>query len=199
MEAMGAVTEVVKIEECDLNFINDVEEAGGRNVYACFQCGTCSGGCPVSFVMDYTPRRIMRMVQLGMREKVLSSATIWLCSSCNTCITRCPREVELPAVMAALKSIAIKEGIDAKIKEGPIFYKTMIENIKKYGRVHETGLFMSFARKTGGLMKVLKELPLGITLLRKGKLKLSPEKIESTDQLKTMFKSIEQLDGGVSQ
>lgn len=189
--------EVITREEFDQNFIKGVEEASLVQVYACFQCGVCSGGCPVSFAMDHTPRQIMRMAQLGMREEVLSSATIWLCSSCNTCITRCPREIELPEVMASLKSIAIREGVDAKIREGPSFYKTMVELMEKYGRVHEPELYMKFAQRTG-LTKLLKQLPLSINLFRKGKLKLSPEKVESTHQLKTIFKSLEQLKEGAS-
>jgi len=190
---MEVASKVIKREEFDPNFINEVEAATDIDVYACYQCGVCSGGCPINFMMDYTPRQIMRMVQMGMRETVLSSTTIWLCSSCNTCFTRCPREIELPEVMASLKSIAIKEGIDAKIKEGPILYKTMVENMEKYGRIHETELYMTFARKTG-LKKLLKQLPLGITLFRKGKMKLSPEKIESLDQLKAIIKGIEQVE-----
>jgi heterodisulfide reductase subunit C len=190
---MEVATKVIKRKEFDPSFINDVEAATGIELYACYQCGVCSGGCPSSFMMDYTPRQIMRMVQMGMREKVLSSTTIWLCSSCNTCFTRCPREIDLPEVMASLKSIAIKEGIEAKIMEGPVLYKSMVENMEKYGRIHEAELYMTFARKTGAA-KLLKQLPLAITLLRKGKLKLSPEKIKSLDQLKAMIRSIEQLE-----
>jgi heterodisulfide reductase subunit C len=190
---MEITSKVINMEEIDPSFINEVETATGIDVYACYQCGVCSGGCPSSFMMDYTPRQIMRMVQAGMREKVLSSTTIWLCSSCNTCFTRCPREIDLPEVMATLKSMAIKEDVDAKIKEGPVLYKSMVENMKKHGRIHEAELYMTFARKTG-VKKLLKQLPMAITLLRKGKLKLLPEKIESLDQLKAMIRGVEQLE-----
>lgn len=95
--------------------------------------------------------------------------------------------------MGALKSMAIKEGIDAKIKEGRVLYKSMVESMKKYGRVYVVGLYMTFARKTG-VTKMLKQLPFAITLLRKGKLKLLPERIKSLDQLKAMIRSIEQLE-----
>jgi heterodisulfide reductase subunit C len=118
---MEIATRVIRRDELDPSFTREVEAAAGTDIWACYQCSVCSGGCPISFMMDYTPRQIMRMVQLGMRETVLSSATIWLCSSCNTCFTRCPRQIELPEVMATLKSIAIKSGIEAKIREGPAF------------------------------------------------------------------------------
>jgi len=183
----------IKREQFDPIFSQFVEKAAGTDIYACYQCGMCSGGCPVSFMMDYTPRQILRMGQLGMKDEVLSSTTIWLCASCNTCFTRCPREIDLPEVMATLKSQAIKEGFPSKIREGQIFYKTMVENMKKYGRVHETEVFMNFARKAG-INKLVKQLPMGLTLFRKGKLKLSPEKVKSAEQLKALIQSVRQVE-----
>jgi len=182
----------IKREQFDPSFSRFVEEVAGTDIYACYQCGMCSGGCPVSFMMDYTPRQILRMGQLGMKDEVLSSSTIWLCASCNTCFTRCPREIDLPEVMATLKGRAIKEGFPSKIMEGQILYKTMVENMKKYGRVHEAQVFVNFARKAG-VNKLIKQLPMGLTLFRKGKLKLSPEKIKSIEQLKALIRSVKQI------
>ncbi len=190
---METASKTIRRDELDPSFTREVEAAAGTDVWACYQCSVCSGGCPLSFMMDYTPRQIMRMCQFGMRDKVLSSSTMWLCSSCNTCFTRCPREIEIPEVMASLKSIAIKSGIDAKIKEGPALYKTMVDSMKKYGRIHETGLIIDFARKTGAT-KLLKMAPLGLNLFRKGKLKFRPEKIESVEQLKTMIKAMQEME-----
>lgn len=183
----------IKREQFDPSFSKLVEEVAGTDIYACYQCGMCSGGCPVSFMMDYTPRQIMRMSQLGMKDDVLSSTTIWLCASCNTCFARCPREIDLPEVMATLKSRAIKEGFPSKIREGQILYKIMVENMKKYGRVHEAEVFVKFASKAG-INKLVKQLPMGLTLFRKRKLKLSPEKIKSVEQLKTLIQSVKQIE-----
>jgi len=183
----------IKREHFDPSFSRFVEEVAGTDIYACYQCGMCSGGCPVSFMMDYTPRQIMRMSQLGMKSDVLASTTIWLCASCNTCFTRCPREIDLPEVMATLKSRAIKEGFPSKIMEGQALYKTMVENMKKYGRVHETEVFVRFASKAG-ISKLVKQMPLGLTLFRKGKLKLSPEKVKSVEQLKTLIQAVKKVE-----
>jgi heterodisulfide reductase subunit C len=187
-------TQAIRIEECDLNFVNEIIEAGGEKANICFQCGTCSGGCPTTFAMDYTPRQIMRMVQLGMRDEVLSSATIWLCASCNTCTTRCPRGVELTEVMAAIKSIAIRENVKAKIKEGPVFYKSMVEIIEKYGRMYEPGLMLKLALKSGGIKGLLKDASLGIAMFKKGKLGILPTKIRHAKDLKAMIKRIEEIE-----
>ncbi|NIQ78825.1 MAG: heterodisulfide reductase subunit C, partial [Anaerolineae bacterium] len=90
--------------ESDL--LREVEQKGARNVSACYQCGKCTAGCPVAYEMDYTPNQIIRGVQLGMREMVLSSRAIWLCAACETCSTRCPQEADPAAVMDALRHIA---------------------------------------------------------------------------------------------
>lgn len=84
---------------------------GGKYIKRCFQCGTCSAGCPVREIDEkYNPRKIIRMVILGMKEKVLSSDFIWLCSQCDTCEERCPQDVRIPEVMDAIKNLAVREG-----------------------------------------------------------------------------------------
>jgi heterodisulfide reductase subunit C len=91
-------------------FVRQVEEISGQDLLACNQCGKCSAGCPVVAVMDLLPSQVIRMAQLGM-EEVLESNTIWVCASCLTCATRCPKGVDLPRVMEALRQIALRQGI----------------------------------------------------------------------------------------
>lgn len=84
---------------------------GGENIKRCFQCGTCSAGCPIRWIDGkYNPRKIIRMVILGMRDRVLSSDFIWLCSQCYTCEERCPQDVRIPEIMHAIKNLAVREG-----------------------------------------------------------------------------------------
>jgi heterodisulfide reductase subunit C len=71
--------------------IKGLEKKAGVNITDCYQCGKCSAGCPVAFAMDKTPRQIIRLLQLGFLEEALKSRTIWLCATCQTCSTRCPR------------------------------------------------------------------------------------------------------------
>jgi Fe-S oxidoreductase len=52
-------------------FIERVEELSGENVFACYQCGRCSAGCPMAPEMDLLPNQIIRMVQMGLDEEVL--------------------------------------------------------------------------------------------------------------------------------
>nr|MDO8098220.1 4Fe-4S dicluster domain-containing protein [Candidatus Njordarchaeota archaeon] len=98
--------------ELDPKFKDEVSRfPGGANIKRCFQCGTCTAGCPVREIdEEYNPRKIIRMVVLGMRERVLSSDFIWLCSQCYTCDERCPQGVRIKEVMEVLKNMAVKKG-----------------------------------------------------------------------------------------
>jgi heterodisulfide reductase subunit D len=82
----------------------------------CIQCGTCSATCPTAYAMDYSPRQVWRMVQLGLRDEVLNSSTFWLCTTCKACQVRCPRGIDLMDAMIALKEYAF--GKDVNVPEG---------------------------------------------------------------------------------
>ncbi|MFL7807317.1 MAG: 4Fe-4S dicluster domain-containing protein, partial [Anaerolineae bacterium] len=81
------------LAESDIAFLHEVERRSGQNLARCYQCGKCSAGCPIAFEMDYPPHQVIRGVQMGMRDLVLASSTIWLCAACETCSTRCPQDV----------------------------------------------------------------------------------------------------------
>jgi heterodisulfide reductase subunit D len=85
---------------------------GGERVIACYQCGTCSGSCPTAAAMDYTPRRILHMLRLGLGARVLQSRAIWLCTSCYSCTTRCPREIKITDAMIGLRRLAVDRGVE---------------------------------------------------------------------------------------
>ncbi len=100
----------ISIDKVQGPFVQQVEEISGQDLLACNQCGKCSAGCPVVAMMDILPSQVIRMAQLGM-EEVLESNTIWICASCLTCVTRCPKGVDLPRLMEALRQIALRKGI----------------------------------------------------------------------------------------
>ncbi len=84
---------------------------GGEHLKTCFACGVCTAGCPVAEIDPaYNPRRIIRMVILGMRQQVLSSEMIWLCSTCYTCYAHCPQDVRFTEIMKVLREMAVEEG-----------------------------------------------------------------------------------------
>jgi len=103
---------ILVVTKLDPKFKDEVSKLpGGQNIKRCFQCGTCNVGCPVREIEEkYNPRKIIRMTILGMRERVLSSDFIWLCSACYTCQERCPQDVRIPEVMNTLKNLGVKGG-----------------------------------------------------------------------------------------
>ena len=92
-------------------FVRQVEQISGESLLACNQCGKCSAGCPVAFSMDLLPSQVIRLTQLGI-EDVLESDTIWTCAACLTCVARCPKGIDLPRIMEALRLIRMQRSGD---------------------------------------------------------------------------------------
>lgn len=105
-----------EISSIDFEFKNQVaSKPGGEKVTNCFMCGTCTAGCPVSSLnSDYNPRRIMKMILMGMKEEVLSSPELWQCNQCHACVAHCPQNVRFADVMRVLRQMALEEGFVTK-------------------------------------------------------------------------------------
>ena len=86
-------------------FVTQIEMLSGERLLACNQCGKCSAGCPVAFSMDILPNQVLRLAQLGI-EDVLKVDAIWTCAACLTCVARCPKGIDLPRIMEALRLIS---------------------------------------------------------------------------------------------
>ena len=120
---------VLKVTDIDPKFKNEIRKLpGAENVLLCFQCGTCTADCPIARFDDfYRPRKLVRMVQLGLRDKLLSNDVIWLCSTCFTCVDHCPQDVGVANIVRALRNLTVKE------KEMPVVYKQLASNVLKTG------------------------------------------------------------------
>ena len=93
----------------DIKFLEKVKEISGQNVFKCFQCGTCTGSCPMIAHITASPRKLMALLQLGQKEKLEEINTPWVCASCHTCMVRCPRGLDIPKVMEALRQIILRQ------------------------------------------------------------------------------------------
>ncbi|HDY89513.1 MAG TPA: heterodisulfide reductase subunit C [bacterium] len=169
------------------DFFHEVEEESNTKVLQCYQCGKCSAGCPIAFEMDYLPNQIIRMVQLSMKERALSSRTIWLCAGCETCTTRCPREVDIAKVMDALRIVSLRENVKPSERDVELFNRLFLGTVKKYGRVFEGEMIGKFNISSGHLFK---DIFKGPKLFKKGRLKIFPS-LADPKKIKEIFKGAE--------
>ena len=168
--------------------------AYGEKLFSCIQCGTCSGTCPVSHYMDYTPRRIIAMVREGFRDEVLNSRTIWLCASCYSCTAECPREIKITDVMYALKQEAIARGVYPKRFPIPILAQEFFRGVERTGRNSEGPLMVRLFLKTNPL-GMLKNAPMAMRLWLKGRLSLFEEGMKNKGVVATLLRAAKQAEG----
>ncbi len=108
-------------------FFNEMVAAGAGDVNLCFQCGTCTAGCPSGRRTSYRTRKLMRMAQLGLKDEIVNSEELWECSTCYTCVERCPRQVPIVDIVISLRNMAVAEG------HMYANHKNTAKNLAKYG------------------------------------------------------------------
>ncbi len=159
---------------------------GAGKLLACIQCGTCTGACPMSPYMDYSPRRIIGMTRAGFRREVLGSFTIWLCSSCYACTVTCPKTIPITDVMYALKRQAIRERVYPRRFAIPALARELFRTVWKRGRNSEGRLLLRLYLGTSPLM-LLRRAGLGLRLWRRGRLGLGAESVRRRDEVQRIL------------
>lgn len=91
------------------DFVRKVEEISGEKFSKCMQCGTCTGSCPMIVEMKISPRKLVLLSKFGQQESVTDANTVWLCASCHSCKVRCPRGIDLPKVMEAIRLVTLRK------------------------------------------------------------------------------------------
>jgi heterodisulfide reductase subunit C len=92
----------------------------------CLTCGLCSSVCPVAGVDGFDPRKIVRMVTLGMEDQLAAARWPWICTMCAKCEVLCPMEIDIPNVMRRIRGLRprsevpgiLQNGIEAALKTG---------------------------------------------------------------------------------
>jgi heterodisulfide reductase subunit C len=163
--------------------------AGCDQLKSCIQCGTCSGTCPLSIYMDYTPRQIMALVRADFKHEVLRSRTIWLCASCYACTVECPRNIRITDIMYALKQRAIQEGVYPRRFPIPVLAHEFSAMARRYGRITETLLVLRLFLKSNWTA-LFRSWRLGLGLLRTGRFSLRRERIAGRQQLEQMLTTV---------
>jgi len=148
----------IKASEMDPKFKYEISKMrGGERLLRCFQCGTCTSDCPIARFSDtYRPRQIIRMTQLGLKDRVLDSDTLWLCASCFTCTDRCPQDVEVASVIRVLRNLAVEKG------HIPQVFKEQCASILESGYAYRIPELRLKKRESVGLPPLPKGNPEGI-------------------------------------
>lgn len=184
------------------DWLAEVNLSSGESASSCYQCKTCSGGCPVSFAMDILPHQIVHMVRMGLKDEVLKSASIWICASCETCTTRCPNDIDVAKIIDTLRMAARKSGVKLGENRAAIFHSSVLQSVKSTGRLYELGMIGLFMLRTSGdLMSNIKsgalitDMKVAMKLFRHGKLKPFPSFTRRRRDIKKYFKKLRRGEG----
>ncbi|MGD8544969.1 MAG: 4Fe-4S dicluster domain-containing protein [Candidatus Bathyarchaeota archaeon] len=172
---------VIRAEELDPKFKYRMSKIhGAEKLMLCFQCGTCTADCPISRFSDfYRPRKIARMVQLGLKDRLLSDSALWLCSTCFTCVDHCPQGVEIAGIVRALRNMAVTEK-----KIIPLVSKELATSLLKSGYALILGATYEFPKS-----KLKQRETLGLPPLPKTKLSDLEKIFKVTGALKAIEKA----------
>jgi heterodisulfide reductase subunit C2 len=164
----------------------EVQSLSGENLDLCYHCHKCTAGCPVVDSMTFGPDRMLRMISLDQQDDILHSRDIWLCAGCYTCATRCPNDIDIAAVMDALRQISVARGIPAGERDALLFHRLFLGVVRRLGRSHEAAML--------GLFKILSRVPIykdmdsGARLFLRGKVPLLPENTRSAADVQQIFR-----------
>jgi Fe-S oxidoreductase len=101
-----------------LEITDAILEAGGKTLYECIQCGTCSSLCPWNEVSDYSPRHLIHEVSLGIEG--YEEEALWKCVTCNLCVSRCPRGIDMVDIIRAARTTMLEMGSAPAAYRGPL-------------------------------------------------------------------------------
>jgi heterodisulfide reductase subunit C len=164
MTEKSTIREPIKASEFNSQFKYQLTRMpGGEKLLKCFQCGTCTSDCPISRFSDtYRPRTIIRMAQLGLKERSLKNDTLWLCTACFTCTDRCPQGVEVASVIRALRNLAAETGCVPQV------FKDQAASVLKSGYAFDIPELRIKKREAMGLPSLPKGNPESVRKSLKG-------------------------------
>lgn len=121
--------------DTDSTLVEEIRKIpGGERIDWCYQCGACTGGCTAALVKpEFNPRNMIKLAREGDWKAIAElGKTVWICTTCYTCIEHCPKDVNPVAVIQAIVNVTAK-----RTKLVPDDIKRMVQNLLKYGRIAE--------------------------------------------------------------
>jgi heterodisulfide reductase subunit C len=175
--------EPIQLTKGNAAFIREVEEESGQRLSACYQCGNCTAGCPMSFIYDRTASQLMRLIQTGQKESVLGSTAIWMCASCEACSTHCPNNIDVARVLDVCRHISRREGRQG-VRNLRLFVDAFLQSVRWHGKSHELGLMAVYKMLS---FRFFDDLDLAPGMLLKGKLPFLPHRIKARTEVADIF------------
>jgi heterodisulfide reductase subunit C len=102
----------ISLKTIDDRFRRKIGEISGQNFQQCFQCGTCSGSCPMTEHLDLMPRQVMALIQFGQADALDAAKTPFVCASCHTCMVRCPRGLDIAKIMESVRLVKLRRNVN---------------------------------------------------------------------------------------
>ncbi|MGB9853304.1 MAG: 4Fe-4S dicluster domain-containing protein [Candidatus Bathyarchaeales archaeon] len=124
-----SLTDLMSMSKPNLTLREKVLAKTGRGVTDCFQCMKCTSGCTALKLLELKPHEIMRLVEWGFLEELVTSDIIWACATCLKCTERCPQKASPYHTIMALRNIAVEK--EVKVPEA---------YLKAISKILETGL-----------------------------------------------------------
>lgn len=171
-----------------VSFAGRIAEASGQPITTCYQCQRCTSWCPVAEFMDLMPHQLVRLIQLGLAERLYESRSIWLCVGCAGCGASCPNDIDFHHVADALQQSAGDQARD-KAKALTAFDKAFLASVRANGRINEMTMVMRFKFTT---MRLWADTKLGMWMFLHRKLSLLGGKIRGKDEIRQMFRRASQ-------
>lgn len=104
-----------------------IREAGGEAFKLCWQCGLCSASCPWNSVSTFMTHAKICQSRYGLID--MEDEDWWLCSTCNLCVSRCPRGVGITDVIRAARKIML----EFQYERAPASLRSVIGNLSSKG------------------------------------------------------------------
>jgi len=184
----------------DLSFARWVGDNvnGGDKLNLCMQCGVCSGSCPIGVQMDYGPRKLFMMIRAGMKEEVLSSNTMWNCTSCYRCVVRCPRGVPVTYILQDLAAKAAELGYAKGPHENKNFSKSFWWSAKTFGRTDErlvTAVYYLSLGLSEGYKRGMANIRIALGMVKTGRMHVGmPHRIKDRKGLKAILAKAHEIE-----
>lgn len=181
-----------QVPASDFSARDVIAQEAGVDVLDCYQCGKCTAGCPMAHGMDLMPREIIRLLQLGLVDEALRAKTPWICAQCAVCTARCPQEVDIAAIMRAVRH-ASKDAGYKPVRESDLFDDLFIDGVRNHGRSNEQYLAAKYNLASGHLLQDMGNAP---KMMERGMVGMEMQNVQSREAVRNIVDKV--LEGGSS-